>query len=78
MLLVLSTSYKSIYPAPYSANALLARTAFVICSYGRVTSYLRFPLPRRNPKLCNSNPKHYNYVYDLNANPSDGAAQRTK
>jgi hypothetical protein len=43
-----------------------------------VTSYPRFPLPRRNPKLRNPNPKHHNYVYDLDANYSDGAGQRTE
>jgi hypothetical protein len=65
---------------PCSANALLAQTAFVVwvgdCC--RVTSYPRFPLPRRNPKLRNPNPKHHDYVYDRDANPSDGAGQRTE
>jgi hypothetical protein len=52
-----------------------------VCCLGdccRVTSYPRFPLPRRNPKLGNLNPKHHDYVYDLDANPSDGAGQRTE
>jgi hypothetical protein len=63
---------------PCSANALLARTAFVVCGYGRVTSYPRFHLPRRNTKLRNPNPKHDDYVYDRDANPSDGAGQRNE
>ena len=48
--------------------------------YSRVISYPRFPLPRRNPKLCNPNPnpKHDNYMYDLDANRSDGAVKRNK
>jgi hypothetical protein len=37
-----------------------------------------FLLLRCNPKLYNSNPKHYNYVYNLNANPSNSVVQRTK
>jgi hypothetical protein len=44
----------------------------------RVTSYPRFPLLRRNTKLRNPNPKHHDYVYNRDANPSDGAGQRTE
>jgi hypothetical protein len=43
----------------------------VVYSYSYVILYLRFSLLRRNTKLYNSNSKHYNYVYDLNTNPSN-------
>jgi hypothetical protein len=63
---------------PCSANALLTQTVFIVCSCSCVILYLRFLLLRCNPKLYNPNSKHYNYVYNLNANPSNSAGQRTK
>jgi hypothetical protein len=63
---------------PCSRNALLAQIFRCVCClcYGRVTSYPRFPTLRRRTNLRNPNPKHYNYMYNLNANPTDGAGQR--
>jgi hypothetical protein len=76
-LLVLSTSYKSICCALTVQTRCLRKLRLLFRLQLR-NIIPTFPLPRRNPKLYNPNPKHYNYVYDLNANPSDGAAQRTK
>jgi hypothetical protein len=66
---------------PCSANALLAQILpYCVCClcYGRVTSYLRFPIPRRPTKLRNPNPKHLNHMFNIDANRCDGAAQRTE
>jgi hypothetical protein len=58
-------------------RAAYANCVCYLC-YSYVILYLRFPLLRCNPKLYNSNSKHYNYIYNLNINPSNSAGQRTK
>jgi hypothetical protein len=76
-LLVLSTSYKSICRALAVQTRCLRKLRLLFGLQSR-DIIPAFPLLRCNPKLCNPNPKHYNYVYNLNANPSNGVGQRTK
>jgi hypothetical protein len=51
------------------ANSLLLRLLFVLP---------RFTAPRRLTKQLNPNPKHLDHMYDLDANPCDGATQRAE